>query len=36
MNVILDGLRIGESPRWHDGRLAATGVKEIVAVTPEG
>ena len=21
MNVLLDGLRIGESPRWHDGRL---------------
>jgi sugar lactone lactonase YvrE len=38
MNVLLEGLRIGESPRWHDGRLWLSnwGEKEIVAVTPEG
>jgi sugar lactone lactonase YvrE len=35
---LLDGLVIGESPRWHDGRLwfAHWGTGEIVAVDPEG
>ncbi len=38
MRVILEGLRIGESPRWHDGRLwlCNWGAREIVAVTPAG
>lgn len=32
--VLLDGLAMGESPRWHDGRLwfANWGTREIVAV----
>jgi sugar lactone lactonase YvrE len=36
--VLLDGLGIGESPRWHDGRLwfANWGAQEIVAVDLEG
>jgi sugar lactone lactonase YvrE len=36
--VLLDGLVIGESPRWHDGRLwfAHWGTGEIVAVDLEG
>jgi sugar lactone lactonase YvrE len=35
---LLTGLVIGESPRWHDGRLwfANWGAGEIVAVDPEG
>ena len=36
--VLLDGLGIGESPRWHEGRLWlcnwTTG--EVLAVDPEG
>jgi sugar lactone lactonase YvrE len=34
--VLLDGLAIGESPRWHDGRLWLSnwGTGEIVAVDP--
>jgi sugar lactone lactonase YvrE len=38
MDVLLTGLRIGESPRWHDGRLWLSnwGAQEIVAVTPAG
>jgi sugar lactone lactonase YvrE len=36
--VLLDGLAIGESPRWHDGRLwfSNWGTGEIVAVDLEG
>jgi sugar lactone lactonase YvrE len=35
---LLGGLKIGESPRWHDGRLwfAHWGAEEIVAVDLEG
>ena len=37
-NVLLTGLAIGESPRWHDGRLwfCNWGRQEIVAVDLEG
>jgi len=36
--VLLDGLAIGESPRWHDGRLwlCNWGVGEIIAVDLDG
>jgi sugar lactone lactonase YvrE len=36
--VLLEGLAIGESPRWHDGRLwlCNWGVGEIVAVDLDG
>jgi sugar lactone lactonase YvrE len=36
--VLLDGLAIGESPRWHDGRLwfSNWGTDEIVAVDSGG
>jgi sugar lactone lactonase YvrE len=36
--VLLDGLAIGESPRWHDGRLwlCNWGVGEIIAVGLDG
>ena len=36
--VLLDGLAIGESPRWHDGRLwlCNWGIGEIVAVGLDG
>jgi sugar lactone lactonase YvrE len=36
--VLLDGLAIGESPRWHDGRLwlCNWGAAEIVAVDLDG
>jgi sugar lactone lactonase YvrE len=36
--ILLDGLAIGESPRWHDGRLwfAHWGTGEIVAVDLHG
>jgi sugar lactone lactonase YvrE len=36
--VLLDGFGMGESPRWHDGRLwfSNWGTNEIVAVDPEG
>jgi sugar lactone lactonase YvrE len=35
---LLTGLAIGESPRWHEGRLwfSHWGTEEIVAVDPEG
>jgi sugar lactone lactonase YvrE len=35
---LLTGLAIGESPRWHEGRLwfANWGAEEVVAVDPEG
>src|SRR4029450_3928702 len=36
--VLLEGLAIGESPRWHDGRLWLSnwGAQEIVAVDARG
>ena len=36
--TVLTGLAIGESPRWHDGRLwfSHWGAQEIVAVDPTG
>ena len=36
--VLLDGLGMGESPRWHDGRLwfSNWGTDEIVAVDLDG
>ena len=36
--VLLDGLGMGESPRWHDGRLwfSNWGTDEIVAVDLNG
>jgi len=36
--VLLDGFGMGESPRWHEGRLwfSNWGTNEIVAVDPEG
>jgi len=36
--VLLDGLAIGESPRWHDGRLwfSNWGTGEIIAVDLDG
>lgn len=36
MNTLLDGLKLPESARWHDGRLwlANWGAGEILAVTP--
>src|SRR5215467_15184633 len=36
--TVLTGLVVGESPRWHDGRLwfANWGAREICAVDPAG
>jgi len=36
--VLLDGFGMGESPRWHEGRLwfSSWGTNEIVAVDVEG
>jgi sugar lactone lactonase YvrE len=36
--IFLDGLVVGESPRWHDGRLwfAHWGTHDVVAVDPAG
>jgi sugar lactone lactonase YvrE len=36
--VLTDGLVVGESPRWHDGRLwlCNWGAREILAVDPDG
>ena len=36
--VLLAGLTVGESPRWHDGRLwfANWGAQEIVALDLHG
>jgi sugar lactone lactonase YvrE len=36
--IVKDGLVMGESPRWHDGRLWLSdwGAREIVAIDPEG
>jgi len=36
--LLFDGLRVGESPRWHDGRLWLSnwGAQEVVAVDLDG
>jgi sugar lactone lactonase YvrE len=36
--VVLSGLAMGESPRWHAGRLwfADWGAQELIAVSPDG
>ncbi|MDX6254567.1 MAG: hypothetical protein QOJ11_901 [Frankiales bacterium] len=36
--VLLDGLVMGESPRWHDGRLwlCDWGAQEIIVMDPDG
>ncbi|WP_433060869.1 SMP-30/gluconolactonase/LRE family protein [Dactylosporangium sp. CS-033363] len=36
--ILLDGLKLVESPRWHEGRLwfCHWGAGEVIAVTPEG
>jgi len=38
MHLLKDGLVMGESPRWHDGRLwvADWGAREILAIAPDG
>ena len=38
LHTLLTGLVVGESPRWHDGRLwfSNWGAQEIIAVDPEG
>lgn len=38
VQVLMSGLRFGESPRWHDGRLwfSNWGAKEIIAVDDRG
>jgi sugar lactone lactonase YvrE len=38
LETLMDGLVVGESPRWHDGRLwfSHWGAEEIMAVTVEG
>jgi sugar lactone lactonase YvrE len=38
LNVLLDGLRVGESPRWRDGRLwlCHWGAGEVLAVDAAG
>ena len=37
-HTLLSGLVVGESPRWHDGRLwfANWGAQEILAVDVDG
>ena len=36
--VLMDGFTLGESPRWHDGRLwfCDWGRRQVVAVAPDG
>lgn len=36
--VVLSGLRLGESPRWHDGRLwlADWGTGQVLVVAGDG
>lgn len=38
MKTLLTGIAMGESPRWHDGRLwfSDWGAQEIIAVDPRG
>jgi sugar lactone lactonase YvrE len=37
-HILMPGIALGESPRWHDGRLwfSDWGAQEVVAVDPEG
>src|SRR4051812_32875863 len=36
--ILADGLAVGESPRWHDGRLwlCNWGAQEVLAIDEEG
>jgi sugar lactone lactonase YvrE len=36
--ILMTGIALGESPRWHEGRLwfADWGAQEVIAVDPEG
>jgi sugar lactone lactonase YvrE len=38
VQTLMTGIALGESPRWHDGRLwfADWGAQEVVAVDPDG
>ena len=38
LHALLSGLSVGESPRWHDGRLwfAHWGASEVIAVDDQG
>src|SRR5438128_8899533 len=38
LHVLMDGIALGESPRWHENRLwfADWGALEIIAVSPDG
>jgi sugar lactone lactonase YvrE len=38
LHVLMTGIALGESPRWHDGRLwfADWGAQEAIAVAPDG
>ena len=38
VQILLTGLAMGESPRWHEGRLwfSDWGAQEIIAVDPDG
>lgn len=38
LRTLMTGLALGESPRWHDGRLwfSDWGAQELIAVDPEG
>jgi sugar lactone lactonase YvrE len=38
MDVLVSGLAMGESPRWHDGRLWLSdwGAQEILAIDLDG
>jgi sugar lactone lactonase YvrE len=37
-HILMPGIALGESPRWHDGRLwfSDWGAQEVIAVDPEG
>jgi sugar lactone lactonase YvrE len=37
-NTLMTGLVVGESPRWHDGRLSFSnwGAQEIIALDSQG
>jgi sugar lactone lactonase YvrE len=38
LRTVTEGIALGESPRWHDGRLwfADWGAREVIAVSPDG
>src|SRR5262252_6123175 len=38
VKMLLTGLAMGESPRWHEGRLWLSdwGAQEVIAVGPDG